>query len=57
MPEDRAVFFIDGNNWYHGCRGIGLDDLGRLDYVRICQKLVGPRNWIASRYYIGRVPT
>ena len=56
MPEDRAVFFIDGNNWYHGCKGIGLDDLGRLDYVKICQKLVGPRTWMASRYYIGRVP-
>lgn len=57
MPEDRAVVFIDGNNWYHGCRDLGLGDLGRLDYVKICQKLVGSRSWIGARYYIGRVPT
>ena len=56
LPENRAVFFIDGNNWYHGCRDIGLDDLGRLDYVKICRKLAGSRTWIGARYYIGRVP-
>jgi uncharacterized LabA/DUF88 family protein len=54
MP-DRAVVFIDGNNWYHSIRVAGVKDLGRLDYGKISRKLVGPRDWIATRYYIGQV--
>ena len=54
--SDRAVLFIDGNNWYHSLKDVGVPDLGRLDYARISKKLVGPRDWIATRYYIGRVP-
>ena len=52
----RATLFIDGNNWYHGLKGLGSVDLGRLDYRRLSLKLVGPRRWIGTRYYIGRVP-
>ncbi|MCY4633085.1 MAG: NYN domain-containing protein [Acidobacteria bacterium] len=52
----RATLFIDGNNWYHGLKGLGSVDLGRLDYRRLSLKLVGPRHWIGTRYYIGRVP-
>lgn len=53
---DRAVVFIDGNNWFHALRAIGVDDRGRLDYRTISLKLLGPRAWVATRYYIGRVP-
>ena len=53
---DRAVVFIDGNNWYHALREVGAVDLGRLDYGKISQKLLGPREWVGTRYYIGRVP-
>jgi uncharacterized LabA/DUF88 family protein len=54
--RERAVLFIDGNNWYHGLRSIGLADLGRLDYAKVSRKLVGPtRDWIRTRYYVGRV--
>lgn len=52
---DRAVLFIDGNNWYHSLSELGVGDLGRLDYAKISEKLVGPRTWIGTRYYIGRV--
>jgi uncharacterized LabA/DUF88 family protein len=52
---DRAVVFIDGNNWYHSLREAGVTDLGRLDYARISAKLLGPRLWVATRYYIGRL--
>ena len=52
----RATLFIDGNNWYHGLKGLGTVDLGRLDYRKLSLKLVGPRRWIGTRYYIGRVP-
>ena len=55
MP-DRAVCFIDGNNWYHGLKDKGVADLGRLDYAKISSKLTGHRLWVATRYYIGRVP-
>lgn len=53
---DRAVVFVDGNNWFHALRDIGVDDRGRLDYRAISLKLLGPRTWVATRYYIGRVP-
>jgi len=52
---DRAVVFIDGNNWYHALRHVGVDDLGRLDYKKISEKLLGPRSWLGTRYYIGRM--
>lgn len=52
---DRAVLFIDGNNWYHSLRDLGLTGLGQLDYAAISRKLVGPREWIGTRYYIGQV--
>ena len=52
---DRAILFIDGNNWYHSLVGIGLTVLGDLDYRKISEKLVGPRDWIGTRYYIGQV--
>jgi hypothetical protein len=55
MP-DRAVVFIDGNNWYHSIAGLGILDLGRLNYGKISAKLLGPRHWVATRYYIGQVP-
>ena len=54
MP-DRAVLFIDGNNWYHSLSEAGMADLGRLNYAKVSEKLVGPREWLATRYYIGRV--
>ncbi len=52
---DRAIFFIDGSNWYHSLKEIGLDELGRLRYARLCQKLVGPRTWLATRFYTAPV--
>ena len=52
---DRAIVFIDGNNWYHSLRECGVGRMGDLSYPKICEKLVGPRDWIAARYYIGRV--
>jgi len=54
MP-DRAVLFVDGNNWFHSLRKAGVDDLFMLDYAKISTKLVGPRVWLATRYYIGQV--
>jgi uncharacterized LabA/DUF88 family protein len=48
------MIFIDGNNWYHALRSARVQNLGRLNYRRISQKLLGPRHWVGTRYYIGR---
>jgi len=52
---DRAVLFIDGSNWFHGLCDAGVEDRGRLDYRKISEKLIGPRQWVETRYYIGQV--
>lgn len=52
MP-DRAILFIDGNNWYHAVKDGGVREPMRLDYSAISNKLVGPRDWLGTRYYIG----
>ena len=54
MP-DRAFVFVDGNNWYHGLRSLGLTDLGQINYAKVSEKLIGPRNWVGTRYYVGQV--
>jgi uncharacterized LabA/DUF88 family protein len=54
--RDRAIIFIDGNNWFHGLGSVGVKDRGRLNYKTISEKLIGPaRQWIGTRYYIGQV--
>jgi len=52
---DRAVVFIDGNNWFHSLRRVGVRGRLLLDYRKIAEKLLGPREWVATRYYIGQV--
>lgn len=49
----RAILFVDGNNWYHSLKRNGISVPGALDYAKISQKLVGTRDWIETRYYIG----
>lgn len=56
MPEtrvDRACLFIDGNNWYHSLKHANVVSPFILSYAKISQKLVGPRTWLATKYYIG----
>lgn len=54
--SERAILFVDGNNWYHGCSGIGVRSLAQLDYCKISSKVVGgARTWTGTRYYIGQV--
>jgi len=57
LPE-RAVVFVDGNNWYHGLRECGFTGLGLFNYAKVSQKLMAPipsRQWIGTRYYVGQV--
>jgi len=55
VTPERALLFVDGNNWYHGLKAAGVGDQMRFDGVGIAKKLVGPRQWIGTRYYIGQV--
>jgi uncharacterized LabA/DUF88 family protein len=52
---DRAIVFVDGNNWYHSLRAARVGYLGRLNYASISRKLLGPRIWAGTRYYVGQV--
>lgn len=52
---ERAILFVDGNNWYHALKDAGFHDLGQLNYAKVSQKLVAFRQWIATRYYVGQV--
>ena len=53
---ERAIIFVDGSNWYHGCAAIGLSRLGRLDFAQISRKLTQNRQWLSTRYYVGQMP-
>ena len=55
-PPERAILFVDGNNWYHALKREGVPDLMGLDYAKISQKLCMSRQWVSLRYYIGQVP-
>lgn len=51
---ERAVIFIDGNNFYHGMKRLELPS-GELHYGKLSKKLVLNREWKETRYYIGQV--
>jgi uncharacterized LabA/DUF88 family protein len=53
-PE-RTIVFIDGNNWFHGLVQAGVSDRYMLDYTKISNKIIGARQWVGTRYYIGQV--
>jgi uncharacterized LabA/DUF88 family protein len=55
-PRERAVLFVDGSNWYNALRRAGVSAPGTLCYASISKKLVGAREWIATRYYVGQAP-
>ncbi len=54
MTPVRAVVFIDGNNWFHGLRKIGVDAYD-LDYRKVARELLKGRSLVEIRFYIGKV--
>ena len=54
FDSERAVIFIDGNNFYHAVSRLGLSSLD-MDYARFSDKLVEGRKRVETRYYIGKV--
>lgn len=54
MTAERSVLFIDGNNWYHGLKRLGVDAY-ELDYREVAKKLLKGRPLTEIRFYIGRI--
>ena len=55
LDSERAVIFIDGNNFYHAMRAkLKLSSLD-LNYAEFSAKLVMERTWLETRYYVGEV--
>ena len=54
MSAERAFLFIDGSNFYHAARVIGIAT-GDLDYQALAHKLILDRRLAGIRYYVGRV--
>ena len=56
---ERAIFFIDGNNFYHGFTGrVGFypADYWDLDFMALAKKLAGDTRQVKEvRHYIGQV--
>ena len=52
MTAERAILFIDGSNFYHATRDIGIA-AGDLDYRALAHKLVLSREIAGIRYYVG----
>ena len=51
----RAILFIDGNNWYHSLKRIGVSSPD-LDYQEVAKKLLlDGRKLAGIRYYIGKI--
>lgn len=54
MAAERALLFIDGSNFYHHARDIGVST-GHLDYPALARKLILDRRLVGIRYYVGKL--
>lgn len=46
-PNDRVAIFIDGENIHYSAKHLNM----RLDYLKLCRKLAGPRRLVRSYFY------
>ena len=51
MSAERAVLFIDGSNFYHAARGVGVA-AGNLDYRTLARRLILDRELTGIRYKV-----
>jgi len=45
--NDRVAIFIDGENIHYSAKHLNM----RLDYLKLCRKLAGPRRLVRSYFY------
>ena len=56
MREEKVAIYIDGGNTYKRLKNLGIPDKSnRFDYSAFVKHLIGDRNLISKRYYIGMV--
>jgi len=53
--KNRVFIIIDGNNFYHRLKELELKNLSSFNYRKFAQFLIGGRNLILSKYYIGAI--
>jgi len=53
--NERVFIIIDGNNFYHRLKELGLTNLLSLDYEKFAQFLFGRRILVSKNYYIGAI--
>jgi uncharacterized LabA/DUF88 family protein len=46
-PNDRIAIFIDGENIHYSAKHLNM----RLDYLKLCRTLAGPRRLVRSYFY------
>ena len=46
-PNDRVAIFIDGENIHYSAKHLNM----RLDYLKLCRGLAGPRRLVRSYFY------
>ena len=46
-PQDRVAIFIDGENIHYSAKHLNM----RLDYLKLCSRLAGPRRLVRSYFY------
>ena len=46
-PNDRIAIFIDGENIHYSAKHMNM----RLDYLKLCRKLTGPRRLVRAYFY------
>lgn len=46
-PNDRIAIFIDGENIHYSAKHMNM----RLDYLKLCKRLAGPRRLVRSYFY------
>lgn len=54
MTKERVCVYIDGSNFYNRLKEAGLIlNSKRFDYSAFIKNLVGQRNCVSKRYYVG----
>lgn len=53
--KNRAAIFIDGSNFYFKIKSLGVKNLSKYGYRKLCEDLAGTREIVAMGYYVGVV--
>ena len=53
--KERIFIIIDGSNFYHRLKELGLKNLLDFDYKKFGEFLTGDRQIVSQKYYIGAI--